>query len=109
MSEITDEQALEALNATIAGRAQPGDTFATETVYHPVQVERKKGVKTIEVKPFISMGQWYPERKIEKAKDVKKRYAGLNKKLEKDAKDRGYLTYKKAPANLLNLEPVEIG
>lgn len=109
MTEITDAQALEALNTTIGGRAQPADIFATHTVYHPVEVERKKGIKTIEIRPFISMGQYYPERKIEQAKDVKRRYSDLNKTLEAKAKAAGYLTYKKAPANPLNVEAVEIG
>lgn len=109
MTEITDAQALDALNATIGGRAQPAEMFATHTVYHPMEIERKPGVKHIEIRPFISMGQYYPERKLEQAKDVKRRYAELNKTLEAKAKAAGYVTYRKAPVNPLNVEAVEIG
>lgn len=105
---ITDEQAIEAFKTRRGGRAQPADTFCTHTIIHPVAVERKKGVVTIENRNYVTMGEYYPSRKLEKAKDVEKRYAGLNKVYIAELKARKLPTYRKDPGNLLNSSPMDI-
>lgn len=105
-SEITDAQAVEALNATVGGRAQPADTFATRTILYPVEIERKKGVKTIEIRPYVIMGRYYPERKWKKALDVEKRYFDLNKDYRESLKKRKLPVDRKAVANPLNVTPL---
>ncbi len=109
MTEITDLQAVEALHEEQACRAQPCNTFATRTIIYPVETERRAGVKKIEPRIYVLMGSWYPERKWEKALDVEKRYALLNKEFRAGLKARNLTTDRKAPANLLNVEQVEIG
>lgn len=104
---ITDDQALETLRSTIGGRAQPADTFATRTILYPVEIERKKGVKVTEIRPYVIMGQYYPERKWQKALDVEKRYAKLNKEYRESLKTRGLPTDRKAIANPLNTTPLD--
>lgn len=105
--EITDEQALEALTHRKAARAQFADTFATKTIVHPVLVERKKGSPEIEIRNYVTMGEYYPARKMEKAKDVEKRYAGLNKAYMAERKARKLPTFRKDPGNLLNASPID--
>jgi hypothetical protein len=106
--EITDAQAIEALEAGFGGRAQPADTFCTHTVIHPVAVERKKGIVTVENRNFVTMGEYYPARKMEKAKDVEKRYTGLNKLYIAKLKARKLPYFRKDPGNLLNSSPMDI-
>lgn len=108
MAELTDEQALAALNKTVTGRAQVADLMATRTIIYPVEIVRKAGAPpSIEIRPYVIMGQYYPERKWEKALDVEKRYSGLNKQYKQDLIKKGLPTDRKAEANPLNTEPLD--
>lgn len=106
--EITDEQAVEALKDRKGGRAQFADTFATRTIICPYPIERKLGVIEIENRNYVTMGQYYPKRKWEKALDVEKRYSQLNKLYMAELKARKLPTFRKDPGNsLLNASPIE--
>jgi hypothetical protein len=106
-TNISDEQALEVLHGTVGARAQSADTFATRTILYPVEVERKKGEKKVEIRPYVIMRQYYPERKWQKALDVEKRYKKLNEDYRKSLKARGLPTDAKEIANPLNATPIE--
>lgn len=106
---ITDAQALEALKGGSSARAQIADTFATRTILYPVEIERKLGEKKVEIRPYVLMGQYYPARKWEKALDVEKRYAQLNKEYRTSLKTRKLPTDRKDPGNLLQATPLDIG
>lgn len=108
MENITDDAALDALTTRKGGRAQIADVFCTHTVVYPVTVERKAGVKEIEIRNYVTMGQFYPGRKMEKAKDTEKRYAKLNKAYISELKARKLPTFRKDPGSkLLNASPIE--
>lgn len=107
MAEITDEMAVAALKRDVGGRAQEADTCATRTILHAKEVERKAGVKTIEILPYVIMGQYYPERKWIKAQDVEKRFAQLNKEYRASLKAKGLPTDMKPQANPLKTSPIE--
>jgi hypothetical protein len=105
---ISDDAALEALKTRRAGRAQFADIFCTHTVVHPVKIMRKAGVEEVEIRNYVTMGQFYPERKMEKAKDVEKRYSRLNKAYVAELKARKLPTFRKDPgAKLLDASPIE--
>ena len=105
-TNITDEQAVEALHSAGSGRAQPADTFATRTIMYPVEIERKKGVKKVEIRPYVIMGQYYPKRKWLKALDVEKRYKKLNEDYRKWLKANKRPTDRTEVANPLNVTPI---
>lgn len=108
MENISDDAALTALKTRRGGRAQSADFFCTHTVVYPVEIERKAGVKEIEIRNYVTMGQFYSERKLEKAKDVEKRYAKLNKAYVAELTARKLPTFRKDPGNkLLNASPIE--
>ena len=106
-TEITDEQAVEALKTRKVGRAQFADTFATRTIICPYPIERKPGVVEVENRNYVTMGQYYPKRKWEKALDVEKRYSQLNKLYQAELKARKLPTSRKDPGNILNASPID--
>ncbi len=108
MFDITDEEALEAMHSRVSGRAQSCTEFAERTIVYPVKVQRNpNSPPEIEIRPFIRMGEHYSPRKMEKAKDVAKRYAKINNDYQAELKRKGLPTFKKAPANILNSNPIE--
>lgn len=107
-NNITDEQALEALKSTATGRAQVADTFATRTILYPVEIERRKGVKVTEIRPYVIAGQYYSARRWKKAQDVEKRYAQLNKAYRENLKARKLPIERREVANPLNLSPLDL-
>lgn len=109
MTELTDVEAIQALDSTPLGRAEQGTIFATRTIIHPVKQELKPGNEEVVFRPYVIMGVYYPERKWLKALDVEKRYSGLNKRYRENLKSKGLPMDRKAPANPLNVEEVEIG
>lgn len=104
---ITDEQAVVALKTRKGGRAQFADTFATHTIVYPITVQRKEGHQEIEIRNYVTMGQYYPKRKMEKAADVEKRYSKLNKDYVAELKARKLPTFRKDPGNILNSSPID--
>ena len=105
---ITDQDAVEAAKAKSASRGQICDTFATRTILYPVEIERKAGRKETEIRPYVIMGQQYPERTWKKALDVEKRYPQLNKDYQAYLKAKKLPTSRKDPGNsLLNIVPIE--
>lgn len=106
--EITDEEALETFRAGRTQRAQVGTVFCTHTVVYPVWVERKKGVPEKEIRHFVTLGQFYSKRKMEKATDVEKRYAKLNKDYNEAVKAKGRINFRKDPGNILNATPIDM-
>jgi len=105
--QITDAQAVDVLKNRRAARAQVASKFATRTIIYPVEIERKRGVKELEIRNYVTMGRYYPERKWEKALDTEKRYSQLNKEYREILKKRRLPTDRKDPGNILNATPID--
>ncbi len=108
MNNISDEQALEALSKKNTARAQPSTKFCTHTVVYPIEVKRASGESEVEIRNYVTARQFYPERKLEKAADVEKRYSKLNKAFMSELKSRGFPTHFKDPGNILDARPVDL-
>lgn len=108
MYDITDDDALKVFTTKQDNRAKVADTFCTHTVKYPIYVERRKGVKEVEIRDYVTIGQWYPKSKMEKAKDVEKRYPGLQKQFMADLKASGKKNYRKDPGNILNATAIDL-
>lgn len=78
--KLTDEDALEIVKQGIQSKFRFCDTFVPRTILYPVAIEYKPGVFTNEIRAFVRQGEYVHSRTWERALELEKEFAGLNKK-----------------------------
>lgn len=106
-TNISDKQALEAFNSTGTVRAHIATHPVERTVVYPVEIEYQPGVKTMEIRTFVRMGEYCSKVQWERALELEKQYPDLQKAYRKVLKDRGLPTSIKISPNPLKAVPID--
>ncbi len=104
---ISDDAAYEVLLKKPSATAKLATFFVPRTIIYPVQVERTKGNKEIELRTFVRMYEYCSPARWEKALEIEKTYKKINAEYTKSLKDAGHKTEAKEKANPLNLTLME--
>lgn len=108
-TEITDKEAVSALETTNQIGAQVANHFVERTIVYPVQVEYQPGIPSTEVRTFVRMAEYCSEAQWAEALELEKQYPELQKAYTAMLKKKGVPVSMKAPGNPLKATPISLG
>jgi hypothetical protein len=106
--EITDEEALGILSKGIPTKSKLATKFVTRTIIYPVTVYYKPNVPTNELRTAVRMGEYCSPGQWERALELEKKYAKLNKQFVADLKARKLPVSMKEPGNPLKATVINL-
>lgn len=106
--EITDEEAIKVVRKGKTVRDKLAKTFVPRTIFYPVEVEYKAGVKEIQIRTFVQQSSYVSAAKWEQAQEIEKKYAKLNKDYADALRAKKKPVNVKEPGNPLKLTLIEM-